>query len=89
MTVENFALCRVRSSLALVAVIILLCDFANSWRAAVRIKMYHSDRSVDRSVRIVRQLEQVVELSRLLFRELKEAKNRLCFVMFLRREVKH
>jgi hypothetical protein len=50
----------------------------------------HSDPSIDRSVKIIRQLEEVLERYSMMFKELKEKKETASIIIFLpQREERH
>jgi hypothetical protein len=55
---------------------------------SAKIKIHHSDPSMDRSIKIVRQFEQDFEPYRVMFKELKEKKRVAPITMFLQRKEK-
>jgi hypothetical protein len=55
---------------------------------ASKIKIYHSNPSVDRNTKIVQQLEDIFGTYRMIFAELSEKKQRLSSQGFCRRDEK-
>jgi hypothetical protein len=84
--VKNTAVPSIHTSFALRGFVFRGC--ANSQRRP-KIKVHHSDPSVDRSVGIVRQIHQVFETNRMLFEEWKGRQEVAPITTFLQRKEEH